>query len=98
MRFGSNLTLSNSCAGLLSMPNSGYSACMRTVTGRVVGNTVVLDEPIPEGTEVQVTQSEGVYVDDETERELLASIEDANTNGTIPADDVFAEIKRKRSA
>jgi hypothetical protein len=77
---------------------------MKTVSGHVMGNTVVLDGPLPEGSEVQVTlvdsQSHMVcepsvmWVDDETAQRLVA-LNYADTHESIPAEEVFERLRSR---
>ena len=70
------------------------------VRGKVVGNVVVLEEPMPEGTEVEVlTADEGVYVDQATEEELAQAMKEADTEEGVSVEEAFARLPpRKRIA
>ncbi len=75
---------------------------MRVVKGRVVGNTVVLDEPLPEGTEV------GVVIGDDAEatnwnlsdREwlLLREAQESFHRGESVTDEELTEVAGDASA
>jgi hypothetical protein len=71
---------------------------MRVVKGQVVGNTVVLDEVLPEGSAVHVVMREegedvgGIYVDEATEEELFQAMAEAETEEGIPVEVAFARL------
>lgn len=81
---------------------------MRVLKGRVVGNTVVLDEVLPEGSAVDVVVREageagedegGIYVDEATEEELFQAMAEAETEEGISVEEAFARLPpRKRTA
>lgn len=65
------------------------------VRARVVGNTLVLEDGVtlPEGTEVEVlTSDEGVQIDDAAAAELAEAMKEADTEGGVPAEEVFAAL------
>ena len=71
------------------------------VRGKVVGNVVVLEESMPEGTEVEVVTADegGVYVDEATEAELAEAIKEADTEEGVSVEEAFARLPpRKRIA
>lgn len=53
-------------------------AGMRVVKGKVVGNTVVVDEKLPEGADVEVCVEDGFMPDEETARELAQALKEAD--------------------
>lgn len=74
---------------------------MRVVKGKVVGNTVVMDEPLPEGTAVDVVVHDSPEDDEfpltDELREALREASDAVRRGeTVEMDDVLAEIDSLR--
>lgn len=78
---------------------------MRVVKGKVVGNTVVLDEVLPEGSAVDVVVRDtgddegGIYVDEATEEELFQAMAEAETEEGISVEEAFARLPpRKRTA
>jgi|CXWL01.1.fsa_nt_gi predicted transcriptional regulator len=74
---------------------------MRVARGKVIGNTVVLEEALPEGSDVTVMVDEaaGVYVDKETEAELAEAIAEADRGELVDAAEVFAALPpRKKTA
>ena len=71
------------------------------VRGKVVGNVVVLEKPMPEGTEVEVVTADegGVYVDEATEEELAQAMKEADTEEGVSVEEAFARLPpRKRIA
>ena len=71
------------------------------VRGKVVGNVVVLEEAMPEGTEVEVVTADeaGVYVDEATEAELAQAMTEADTEEGVSVEEAFARLPpRKRIA
>ena len=71
------------------------------VRGKVVGNVVVLEEAMPEGTEVEVVTADeaGVYVDDATAQELAQAMKEADTEEGVSVEEAFARLPpRKRTA
>ncbi len=73
---------------------------MRVVKGKVVGNTVVLEEVLPEGSDVDVVlravpraESEGVEVDDETAQELMLALKEADAGDFVSEEEVLAQIE-----
>jgi predicted transcriptional regulator len=71
---------------------------MRVVKGKVVGNTVVLDEALPDGSEVEVVlravggDAAGWDVSDEDWAELDASMAEADKGLLVPADKVLDRL------
>lgn len=72
------------------------------VRGRVVGAVVVLEEPMPEGSEVEVlTHDEppGVFVDEADEDTLAQAMAETGAGAGVTVDEVLARLKSvKRSA
>jgi hypothetical protein len=68
---------------------------MTIVTGRVVGNTVVLDEELPDGTEVEVHTADGLWLDSDTTQELYTAVVEADKKGEFVAADVVLEGLRR---
>ena len=71
------------------------------VRGKVVGNVVVLEAPMPEGTEVEVVTADeaGVHVDEATETELAQAMTEADTEEGVSVSEAFARLPpRKRTA
>lgn len=69
------------------------------VRGKVVGNVVVLEEPMPEGTEVEVVTADeaGVYVDEATEQELAQAMTEADTEEGVSVEEAFARCRSGES-
>ena len=72
---------------------------MRVVKGRVVGNTVVMDEALPEGMAVDVVVHEAVESNDfvlteELRKELRDASEAMKRGEAVDMDDVLAELER----
>lgn len=72
---------------------------MRVVKGRVVGNTVVMDETLPEGTAVDVLVHEaedgGDFVlTEDMRRELREASESVRRGEAVDMDEVLAELER----
>lgn len=72
---------------------------MRVVKGKVVGNTVVLEEVLPEGSDVDVVlrgvgdgDADGWDLSEERWAEIDASIAEADAGQLIPADVVLAQL------
>ncbi len=73
---------------------------MRVVRGRVVGKTVVLDEALPEGAEVEVREApardaDGWTLDEASWRELEAAMAEADRGELVSAEAVLAELKTR---
>lgn len=73
---------------------------MRVVKGKVVGNTVVLEEVLPEGSDVDVVlrtvpsaNSEGVELDEETAQELMLALKEADAGDFVSEEEVLAQIE-----
>jgi hypothetical protein len=100
---------------LATLPLEGnlcYVCAMKTVTGRVVGNTVVLDEPLPEGAVVEVSVHDlsvhspaSTYgsaarhdssMSEADQIELLRRMEKAKTVRGTPSEIVFERLRQKR--
>ncbi|MBI4957662.1 MAG: hypothetical protein HY908_36990 [Myxococcales bacterium] len=67
---------------------------MRVVRGRVVRGAVVVDEPLPDGSDVAVVVSgaaEPFELDDGGIAELCASIEQADRGAVLPLEQVLGE-------
>jgi hypothetical protein len=68
---------------------------MRVVKGKVVGNTVVLEEVLPEGSVVDVVlrgEADGWDLSADRWAEIDASIAEADAGQLIPADVVLAQL------
>jgi hypothetical protein len=66
---------------------------MKVVHGRVEHGHVVVDEPLPEGTEVTVVVAagdEGFDLDEEQIAALRESIDEANRGELVPLDEVLS--------
>jgi hypothetical protein len=73
---------------------------MRMIAGRVQQGRVLLDEPLPEGTDVAVavpgTEEETVEVEEALVRELEQRIADVERNGRlVPLSEVLASMRRR---
>jgi hypothetical protein len=78
---------------------------MRVLKGRVVGNAIIIEETLPEGSAVDVVVHEagddegGIHVDEATEEELLQAMAEADTEEGISVEEAFARLPpRKRTA
>lgn len=75
---------------------------MRVARGKVVGNTVVLDEPLPEGRSLEgspVTvylEEDGWVLDDASTQELLEAIAEAERGEVVSAEEVFAGLPPRK--
>ncbi len=71
---------------------------MRFARGKVVGNTVVLDEPLPDGAEVTVVAGadERWELDEESVSELLEAATAADRGELVDAASVLAGTLRGR--
>jgi hypothetical protein len=72
---------------------------MRVVKGKAVGNTVVLDEVLPEGTAVDVVvhearDEEDFVLTDDMHRELDEAAEAIRRGEAVDMDEVLAEVDR----
>lgn len=69
---------------------------MRVVKGKVVGNTVVMEEALPEGSAVDVVLREvgddDFVLTEEMERELLEASESARRGEATDMDEVLVEL------
>lgn len=72
------------------------------VRGKVVGAVVVLEEPMPEGSEVEVlTHDEppGVFVDEADEEALAQAMAESEVGPGVTVDEALARLRSvKRSA
>ena len=70
------------------------------VKGKVAGDTVVLEEVLPQGSSVEVVTSEaaedGVSVDEATEEELYRAMTEADTEEGISVEEAFARLPPKQ--
>jgi len=71
---------------------------MRVVKGKVVGNTVVLEGVLPEGSSVEVREvgeedEDGWDLTDEEWAEMDESLGEAERGEVFPADVVLAELR-----
>jgi hypothetical protein len=78
-----------------------HNAAMRVVKGKVVGNTVVLEEPVPEGSAVDVVlhetdDSPDFALTDEMRRELREASEAAKRGEAIDLDVLLTEVAALR--
>ena len=64
------------------------------VRGKVVGNVVVLEESMPNGTEVEVVTADerGVFVDAATEQELADAMKEADVEEGVLVENAFARL------
>ena len=75
---------------------------MRIARGKVVGNTVVLedvaaDEPLVEGQSVTVyIDEDGWELDEASKRELLEAMAECDRGETISAEEVFAALPPRK--
>lgn len=72
---------------------------MRVVKGKAVGNTVVLDEVLPEGAAVDVVvhearDEEDFVLTDDMHRELDEAAEAIRRGEAVDMDEVLAEVDR----
>ncbi len=72
---------------------------MRVVKGRVVGNAVVADEVLPEGTAVDIllheaAESTDFVLTEELRKELRDASEAMKRGEAVDMDDVLAELER----
>jgi hypothetical protein len=71
---------------------------MRIAEGTVVGNTVVLEQPLPEGSHVTVyldEEGDEVEIDEETEAGLREAIAQADAGDVRPMSETLAKLKAK---
>ena len=78
-----------------------YAALMRVARGKVVGNTVVLEEDLPEGAEVDVVLREAgddveANVTDAEWEALLAAAAQARQGRLVSAESVLAKLRAQR--
>ena len=70
---------------------------MRVVKGKVVGNTVVLEEVLPEGSDVDVVlralPSANSELDEETAQELMLALKEADAGDFVSEEEVLAQIE-----
>ena len=69
---------------------------MRVVKGKVVGNTVLVEEVLPEGAEVEVRVEEGFVPDEETAKELAMALKEADAGDFISEADFWKQMKARR--
>jgi hypothetical protein len=82
--------------GLVLVCDREYAAGVRTVRGRVVGNTIVMEDAamFREGAEVSVTVDEGGWeLDAESRMELDAAQESVRLGRGIPVEQVLTEMR-----
>ena len=72
---------------------------MRIARGKVVGNTVVLDEPSPSSEPLREGQSVTVYIDEDgwtldeaSTKELLEAMAECDRGEFVSAEEVFAPL------
>lgn len=73
---------------------------MRVVKGRVVGNTVVMDEALPDGMAVDVvaheaTESNDFVLTEELRKDLRDASEAMKRGEALDLDDVLTELERR---
>lgn len=69
---------------------------MRVVKGKVVGNTVLVDEVLPEGAEVEVRLDDGFVPDEETAKELATALKEAEAGDFISEAEFWKQMKARR--
>jgi hypothetical protein len=75
---------------------------MRVARGKVVGNTVVLDEPLSDGTALEgspVTvylEEDGWKLDEADTRELLEAVSEADRGEVVSADEALADLPPRK--
>lgn len=73
---------------------------MRVTSGKVVGGRVEIEgDPLPEGAAVTILSREAdetFELDQAAERELLASIAEADRGELIPAEEVLRSLRDQR--
>lgn len=69
---------------------------MRVVKGKVVGNTVQVDEPLPEGADVEVRVDDGFVPDEATAKELAQSLKEANAGDFVSEADFWKHVRARR--
>lgn len=75
---------------------------MRVARGKVVGNTVVLDEPLPEGQSFEgspVTvylEEDGWVLDESRTQELLEAVAECERGEVVSAEEVFAGLPPRK--
>lgn len=69
---------------------------MRVVKGKVVGNTVLVEEALPEGAEVEVRVDDGFVPDEETAKELAAALKEAEAGDFVSEADFWKQMKARR--
>ena len=70
-------------------------AGMRVVKGRVVGNTVVVDEKLPEGADAEVRVEDGFMPDEETAKELAHALKEADAGDFISEAEFWKQAKER---
>ncbi len=69
---------------------------MKVIRGKVVGNTVVLEESLPEGLEVEVLVGDAgeaaLHLTDEMEKDLADALEEARRGEGTSAQEYFARL------
>lgn len=64
---------------------------MRVVKGKVVGNTVLVDEVLPQGAEVEVRLDDGFVPDEETAKGLATALKEAEAGDFISEADFWKQ-------
>jgi hypothetical protein len=68
-------------------------ASMRVVKGRVLGQTVLVDEKLPEGVDVEVRVEDGFMPDEETAKELAQALKEADGGDFIGEAEFWKQVK-----
>lgn len=69
---------------------------LRVVKGKVVGNTVLVEEALPEGAEVEVRVEESFVPDEETAKELAMALKEADAGDFVSEADFWKQMKARR--
>ena len=69
---------------------------MRVVKGKVVGNTVLVEEALPEGAEVEVRVDDSFVPDEATAKELVLALKEADVGDFISEADFWKQMKARR--
>ena len=69
---------------------------MRVVKGKVVGNTVLVEEALPEGAEVEVRVDDGFVPDEATAKELALALKEADAGDFVSEADFWKQMKARR--
>lgn len=75
---------------------------MRVARGKVVGNTVVLDEPLPDGRSLDGTpvtvylEEDGWVLDEASTQELIEAMAEADRGDVVSAEEVLASLPPRK--